>query len=832
MVETVSASTLPQGTGNGSAAQLLEPGTELKARVEGNLPGGVVRLATAEGKVELRVATPLPADAQVTVTVSGTRQQPVIQITTDKPPAQAGQQAGTPAQGQGGQPSQASPPQTNAGLQGGGQTGGTPAVPVQAGAARPVITSTPAGAHLVQVLPATANAPAGGGFPAGQVGTGAAAASAPGQAGPSAPAPLPGQAPVTVTNAPPAASAPSPAATGPVATPAATPAGAGSSASLQNVASPPQGPAQAALAAAPLPGGGASTAPAAQGPLPGGQAVAPQVPPVAVGQPTAPSQGGPFPAGATPGTGAPAPAPGSAATPAGVPLAQTASQPGAQATAQTSPLQVTGNLQPGPSLPAGTPAQAGPAAALQASISTGQGQPTPPAGTPAGGSPARAQLGTLGAQAQPAPQSVAGQGSAAAPVPTGPQQPGVPQPAPGTAPFTPATASGATPVPQATGTAQPAPPGLQAGGQGAALATLTAGSGGLGLQQGAAPVRILSGQPYQQLGSQPLGGAAGPTAGQPATNAGAAPAAQVAGALRQPLAEQQAGLTSLFAQIGSLTSAQGAGSVTLPDSVMKAMQQILGLRLNMSGSTSAGDLQQAVRQSGQFREAQLALPGGGSGAVPDLKSALLSLKSLLQQLGARPEISRPAGQPAAPSRHSPPQGQAPQQASGYWAGAAPQNLQALLKEADAALARLRLTQLANTGLARDSAPQATSKPMDLVLELPLALGQETAVMQMQIGRDGPGNQNEEEGEPAWRLRFALDLTATGPLEAAISLRGGGTYASLWVDRKETFDSLNAVRETMEAAFADAGLDLQELRLIRGLPPKTAAYYGAMVDRQS
>jgi len=362
---------------------------------------------------------------------------------------------------------------------------------------------------------------------------------------------------------------------------------------------------------------------------------------------------------------------------------------------------------------------------------------------------------------------------------------------------------------------------------------LTAGTGGLGQQPGAAPVRILSGQPYQQLGGNPLGGASAATTGQQATSANPAPAAQIAGALQQPLAEQQAGLASLFAQVGSLMSAQGAGAVSLPEPVVKAMQQILGLRLNLSSATSADDLQLAVRQSGQFREAQLTLPSRGAGGQPDLKSALLSFKSLLQQLGVRSEISRPAGQPAAPSRHHAPQGQAPQSASGYWAGAAPQNLRALMKETDAALARLRLTQLSNTGLARDGgAPQAASKPMDLVLELPLALGQETAVMQLQIGRDSPGTQAEQDGEPAWRLRFALDLTATGPLEAAISLRGGGTYASLWVDRKDTYDSLKSVRETMEAAFADAGLDLQELRLIRGLPPKTAAYYGAMVDRQS
>ncbi len=301
--------------------------------------------------------------------------------------------------------------------------------------------------------------------------------------------------------------------------------------------------------------------------------------------------------------------------------------------------------------------------------------------------------------------------------------------------------------------------------------------------------------------------------------------------VRQPLAEQQASLGGMFAQVGALMSAQAAGKVSLPDTVAKAMQQILGLRLNPA--TSAGkDLQQAVRLSGQFSEAQAMRPGGGPQPLPDLKSALLSLKTLLQQLGAEAQVTRPAGQPAVPSRHVAPRGQAQQGASGYWTGSAPQNLQALLQEVDSTLARMRLTQLVNSGLAGDDRPQTAGRPMDLVLELPLALGQETAVMQMQIGRDGGGKGDEDDAEPAWRLRFALDLTATGPLEAAISLRGGGTYTSLWVDRRETFDKLNALRDTMEAAFADAGLDLQELRLIRGLPPATAARYGALIDRQS
>ncbi|WP_029066263.1 hypothetical protein [Labrenzia sp. DG1229] len=86
MVETVSAQPLTLGPGIAAGSQRLEPGLELKAKVEANLPGGVVRLATADAKIDLRVRTPLPPGTEVVVTVTGSRQNPAIQITTVPPP--------------------------------------------------------------------------------------------------------------------------------------------------------------------------------------------------------------------------------------------------------------------------------------------------------------------------------------------------------------------------------------------------------------------------------------------------------------------------------------------------------------------------------------------------------------------------------------------------------------------------------------------------------------------------------------------------------------------------------------------------------------------------
>lgn len=161
MVETVSASPLPQATGNGTVAQGLEPGTELKAKVEANLPGGVVRLATADAKLELRVPAPLPEGGEVTVTVSGSKQQPAILITVGKEQPQ--QQPSAPATASQGQASQAQPSQAQAQASqvqaSKGQTGQAPAqseagAPLQPQPSRATAYPRPSPvlAHLVQVL--------------------------------------------------------------------------------------------------------------------------------------------------------------------------------------------------------------------------------------------------------------------------------------------------------------------------------------------------------------------------------------------------------------------------------------------------------------------------------------------------------------------------------------------------------------------------------------------------------------------------------------------------------------------------------------------------------
>lgn len=313
---------------------------------------------------------------------------------------------------------------------------------------------------------------------------------------------------------------------------------------------------------------------------------------------------------------------------------------------------------------------------------------------------------------------------------------------------------------------------------------------------------------------------------------------QAADAVLPRLVEQQAGLSGLFAHIGALANGQVSGAKSLPEPVRQVMQQIFGLRLStVSGEPTGQSVRTAANASGIFREATLARPAGtGSSVLPmagDLKSLLLNLRGLLQDLGASARPLKPLTQPPIPGLKRSPQGERPASARSHAVdGDEKMMLNRLLQDTDAALSRVRLGQMVSRGLGGDENIGSQGRAMDATLDLPLAIGEETAVMQMQIGRDPEGQNGEDNEGAGWRLRFALDLTATGPMEAAISLRGGGTYVSLWVDRPDTLAAFSENRESLEASFADAGLDLRELRFLRGLPRRTEARFGAMVDRQS
>ncbi|MTI44245.1 flagellar hook-length control protein FliK [Roseibium hamelinense] len=846
--------TLPAESAVRSAG--LEPGTQVQARVESAGPDNTLRLSVGKSSIEVRASAPLPPGTEVTIKVDGDAARPQIQIIPQKPgvqPQPAAQPAIQPAQ-PGSQPPAAQTPQTTP--QASPATPAPPAPP--AAAARPSLAAV-LNTQSQSVPQNVVAGPAAGG--AGAIG--------------SAPSPTVQVPPTGLPTGQPATSAPVTA----------------QLLNVQSASNPSQGaPLQTGQPQAVQPQAGQT--PSSQLPTGQGQSGPAVSQGAGSAPPTAPVQIG---SGATlaqvPQSGAnlqvsqgPAPQlPGSQspASPAAIPQNAAPNLAAAQISGVLSSGTPTTSLQgiisqnSGPQqvvrsaapAPQGAPSvQVGVGTAPLPSAASGQAiQPggqtagqgvisqTGPGPVPAGQAPS---LSVGGAQTVPGSAPPPGAGQVISNASLQPGQAVRPQP--------PLVLSGSAAVPQAV--AQQGGAGIAGGLAGGGTATGTqwsaqlpasgaapAGSAGTPLPQISANVTVQpqSVQPLTVQSPQPLQ-AGYPIKGTPVSLTAPAGQASAAGSGPQPvsaalasaaktvlpkLQEQQSSLAGLFAQITAMKSAQAASGSKLPDTVDKVMQQILGLRLNSAGGqVTAQSVHNAVKASGIFREgalfsgAKAPLPQQGQPA--DLKSLLITLRGILQDLGAGSKAAKPFTQPPVPSLAGAPRGQRPAAAASVAGADDADAMNRLLQETDNALSRIRLTQMVSRGLGGDDPQAAQGKPMDVVLELPMTVGQETAIVQMQIGRDREGNQTGEDDDSSWRLRFALDLTATGPLEAAVSLRGGGTFVSVWVERRDTLDMLRAGHETLEATFADAGLNLQELRFLHGLPKRPETPSGAYLDRRS
>lgn len=831
----------------GAAGQVsLEPGAELPARVSAKLPNDVLRLAVNNTFLDVKSSVPLQPGTDVLIKVETGGAQPKVLLLPGAAPGAAS------AQGSGGQ-----------------QVPQQPLVPNPPPVGQPSFPATTGG--LVSQTVSLPVAPTASAVPVSAVPQGSSPLKSQGAPVPDALRPTTGEVPaqnVTVSRPQP-----------------------GNGGLVQN-ARPGVVPGSVTLAGQP----GASTSQQAPAPSVSGQGntlvpgTVNQGVPASIGSQAAPAPSG-TPAGApvVSGTATPGPAQalGSGSLP---PASRPQNVAGPQSVGQApsgsgAPLQ-TAPVQQGQAVrsPAQTATAGGPekGAQLTPALPTGSGlatrgavQPLQPGGSPATSLPP----GTTSLSAQiTSPQPVVGStsGAPANPIPSGTLASGAAiPPAAGTlglggqvaqTPTTQPQTAAQSPLPSAT-TAPTAPalhsqqamPSIRGGinaplpasgaAQAPAAVPISAGVpqiAGLGAGSLAAQTTVQTVPLSSTVGTLAGSAAAAsyPAAaytgaqgqGQPPVNA---VLAQVIEPVRTALAGQQDGLAGLFATTGAVLSSP-VTSQKLPDSVKQVMQQIFGMRVGAEGPTTAKSLQQSVQGSGLFREAGLAQQaasgplqlGSGANAPTDLKSLLLGLRATLSGLGAAPVSKPPITQPAVPSIKTHPKGQKPTDAPKLQDLDLKTLLNKLLQDTDAALSRIRLGQLASRGLGGDEGNPSSTRPLDTVMELPLAVGQETAILQMQIGRDRDQNNENAEKEGAWRLRFGLDLTTTGPVEAAVSLRGDGTFVSLWADRDDTHGLFLAGREMLETAFNEAGLDLRELRILKGTPKEPAAPSGHVVDKQT
>lgn len=267
--------------------------------------------------------------------------------------------------------------------------------------------------------------------------------------------------------------------------------------------------------------------------------------------------------------------------------------------------------------------------------------------------------------------------------------------------------------------------------------------------------------------------------------------------------------------------AQTAQAPETPEAVRDAAWRVLARRLDGSAEGLTG---KAVAE---------AMAGAGTLATetseaPDIRSALLELRqALFKWIGAAsPRLPAAQAQPLPPMAGDAPRAdralsldQPPIVSNHDRAGG-------LLGETDGAVSRLKLLQLAsNPGEPR---PGATNpQPTEIRMEVPLLVGRELGLVQFVLERDARPRQQKK--ERPWRLRFALNFSATGEVGADIALLGRQTQVALWAANAETADALEAMLPELGPALAGKGLDLSSVRVRRGRPQSKAIGPGRMLD---
>jgi hypothetical protein len=290
-------------------------------------------------------------------------------------------------------------------------------------------------------------------------------------------------------------------------------------------------------------------------------------------------------------------------------------------------------------------------------------------------------------------------------------------------------------------------------------------------------------------------------------------------ALAQMLPEALAKQDSAGPLLAALATAVERPNL-LPEPILRAALGVLAQRVVVTdGKLPAAVLEAAVAKSGVLLEANLA---GAEPQLGDAKAGLLALRNVLARfLGETPES--PAARDAAP----PPLKGLPLRAPAMDLAPLPDTprdaLRALHGQADAAVSRTKLMQLASLP---DADPAKPSQPT-LRMELPFLIGHELVMAQLQISREGA--RREVSSKRGWTMRFALNFSATGEVGAEVGLLGKAVNVALWAVEPETAEALNAALPELATALEALGLNPGAMRIRQGAPEPERPPSGRLLD---
>jgi hypothetical protein len=292
----------------------------------------------------------------------------------------------------------------------------------------------------------------------------------------------------------------------------------------------------------------------------------------------------------------------------------------------------------------------------------------------------------------------------------------------------------------------------------------------------------------------------------PATSAASSTEATIVDALRRFVPRQESAALML-ANLAWL--AQGKNSAdALPKTVMQAAAQLWQALPTPESLSDAQGLQKALSRSGAFLEANLATatrPSDAATIGSDLKALMLSLSRSLREHGARPADT--AIHSPIPTARGPLSALSSAPATFALIENPEQQLNELSRQTEGALARLTTTQITN------SAPDANMQSM--LIELPVRQDDRAAMLRLRVERDQ--SRRRETGSDSWTVEAAVDLGQIGALHAKVTLAGHRIGVQLRAESAAIVDTLAARAGELESMLREAGLEIDRIVCLHGMP---------------
>jgi hypothetical protein len=301
------------------------------------------------------------------------------------------------------------------------------------------------------------------------------------------------------------------------------------------------------------------------------------------------------------------------------------------------------------------------------------------------------------------------------------------------------------------------------------------------------------------------------TAGRPAAPT-LPPPSPLQAALKEAVttaAARQGGAAPLYATLATVAARPDS---PLPEPVRQIATLLLAGRIDAERPVTPD----IVRQT--FSAAGVGVPPTQDATPPlDVKTLLATLKTLLPRPAAdAPPPLRSEAPLEPPRRDAAPAAQRPLP-SALPADPDPKTIAINIRnEAEQALERAKLHSYVAIPEQRIGATDAP-RPQQLQFELPVAFGQQTAMMGMRVERERRRRREGETPIDVWGIRFAIEADEIGAVHAHLRLTGQTLNVSLWADEAATHRAFVDALPLLEAALREAALEVGEVAVFSGKP---------------